>query len=347
MKSVCIYGLGDGLGHTIRVLALARALLEQQPGLRVDCLLPERVRSLKLLQGVSVHSPPPESQEEAGLLAQWLDTLWAQLKPDLLVVDVFPLGILAEFLECRRFPAKAVLLTRICRQGYYESRQMQTARQRYREIFWMEACPAPPALPGAVEVGPVTLFRRQMLKPAARAREDLGFGPNRNIGVLVLRATPPEERRQLATALRGLSEGRGDEPPTGDTETGPSQSPITVTWADPQQPSRVPIFPYFLGADLIVSAASYHSLYELSQLQIPTVFWPQNRLYDDQHLRLRLLEIGSQPKHWIVQSGHELSKAFEEFEHLRSQVAFRRGGRDIEYSGALRLAKSLLRRFTP
>lgn len=345
MRSVCFYGLGGGLGHTTRLLALGQALEQLQPDLQVDYILPSRSQGLPMLQDKSVHVPPFEVQDEPRMLAGWLDKLWLAHTPELLVVDVFPRGILAEFMDCRRFPPQAVLLTRLCRQGYYENRQMLPALKRYREIYWTENFPPPPILQGAREVGPVTLFSRgALLKPEA-ARDQLGLGSPGEVGLLVLRAGPAEEQRQLLSAVRSLRPldaipARDRE---WDLEPAPSQR-LRVVWADHEQPEKMPLFPFYPGADLIVSAAGYHSLYELLQLQIPTIFWPQRRLYDDQMMRLQKLEVGRQPKRWVVQSEHEFHKAFEEFEKLRSTISFRRGARESDYQGAHRLAKALLQK---
>ena len=350
MRSVCFYGLGGGLGHTTRILALGQALEQLQPTLQIDYILPARSLQLPLLQNKSVHVPPLEVEDEPRTLASWLDKLWLQLQPELLIVDVFPRGILAEFMDCRRFPQQAVLLTRLCRQGYYENQQMLPALKRYREIYWTENFPPPPILQGAREVGPVTLFNRQSLLKPEIARQQLGLGRPHEVGLLVLRAGPAEEQRQLVAAVRSLRPL--DAIPASPSEWELKSLPqvpserLRVAWADHEQPDKMPLFPYYLGADLIVSAAGYHSLYELLQLQIPTIFWPQRRLYDDQLMRLQLLEVGLQPKRWIVQSDHEFHKAFEEFEKLRSTISFRRGSREADYQGAQRLAKAILQKNT-
>ena len=317
--------MGGGLGHVTRTVALARALLETRPQQRIVFLVPERLRQLPLLEGFEVHCPPAEAQDESLPLARWLDAQWRALDPQLLVVDVFPRGILAEFLECRVFPSRAVLLTRLCRSGYYENPEIQESLKRYAQIYWTEGFRAPAVLREAREVGPITLFRRKQMLTARAAREELGF-PKGVLGALVLRAGREEDQLQLLAGLRDL----------------PVKT-VQLAWGNHAQPQRFPLFPCYPGADIVVTAGGYHSVYELMQLPLPAIFWPQRRLYDDQHLRLSKMEIARQPKRWVVQSIPELHKAFDEFQKLRGQVPYRKRQRDPEYSGAKRTASDLLR----
>lgn len=139
--------MGGGFGHGARALGLARAL--QREGCSVVVLAPARLAVLAARAGVPLASPPSEPPTAAALQA-WV----SGFSCDLLVVDVFPRGVLGEL----RPSGRRVLVTRHVDPAFYAAPGPLAALSTFDLVLATE--PPAPALaghPGLVRVPPITL----------------------------------------------------------------------------------------------------------------------------------------------------------------------------------------------
>lgn len=257
----------------MRALALAEALGRR--GCQAVLLVPRRSAGWVRQRGLPALSPPELGEgrshlsgtDRPSLLGRWVARHLERLRPDLLVVDVFPRGVLGELAGLPLPPR--VLVTRRVDPRYYLS--VLGFLEGYRLILGSE--PPHPALaralgrhPGWRRVPPILMEDRL---PAAEACRRLGL---EEPGLLVLGGGYPAEEEELYRAVRSL--GR----------------PLRFFGLSVRGPEVVRAFPAaaFLGAARrVVAGAGYHSYYEVCRAGVPAVLVPRPRQLDDQFLRAR------------------------------------------------------------
>jgi hypothetical protein len=233
------------------------------------------------------YAAPPEPVRK-GALAGFVASLDA---PDLLLVDVFPRGLLAELEELKARAGACWLVTRCVRPAYYLHPPVRAALESFEKVVWTEepspgldelrAIPSPGAsLPNAraVRVPPLLLAPPLLSRAEARAR--LGIGESQPLVLAVGAGSPAAQARlhrllleqtaRLAARLVFVS----DE--------------LEVEGRDEDSVLRAfPAAPLLPAADVVVSAGGYHAFHELRAASVPAVFLPQWRRYDDQEARVR------------------------------------------------------------
>lgn len=237
------YALGGGHGHFHRSLALARALGEAVDPLFV---LPERLKGFCPLPCRC----PPDPQS----LSDWLAAVLDDVRPDLLLVDVFPRGVLADLPEG---PWKKVLVTRWVHPRYYLSPPVLAALRGYDLVLASE-----PLHPDLLEaLGPV-----HRIEPLILRQPDRTLNLPRPT-VLALGSGPQHLQQRLQHRLQALSAVHG----------------FWLRWSSmTNDPTLYPAAAWFRDADLVVSAAGYQTFYEVVEAGVPALFLPQKRKTDDQ-----------------------------------------------------------------
>lgn len=162
--------MGGGFGHGARALGLARALTAE--GCSCAVLGPARLQPLAQWAEVPLFSPPATVADRESLRS-WVTAFEA----DLLVVDVFPRGVLGELPPARR----QVLVTRHVDPAFYAAPGPASALSRFALVLATE--PPAPALaghPGLVRVPPITLRSPEPWDGGRRVlslRDGAGFPP--------------------------------------------------------------------------------------------------------------------------------------------------------------------------
>jgi hypothetical protein len=238
----------------------------------------------------------PKEPLEAASLAAFLRGLDP---PDLLLVDVFPRGLLGELEGLRGRARASWLVTRRVRPAYYLHPPVRAAFFAFERVIWTED--PPPGLDGLGTVSslgaPVEDARAARLPPLllaappltrAEARARLGIGDHEPL-VLALGAGPRETQARLhrllvkqATSLRARLVFVSDELEMG-AHHGPSLA------------RAFPAAPLLAAADVVVSAGGYHAFHEVRAAGVPAVFLPQWRRYDDQSARVRDCLVAEDP----------------------------------------------------
>ncbi|HEY6548950.1 MAG TPA: hypothetical protein VI589_13635 [Vicinamibacteria bacterium] len=232
--------------------------------------------------GVSLVSPPEPIDKPS------LERFFAGLDPpDLLIVDVFPRGLLGELEGLRSRARASWLVTRIVKPAYYRHPPVREALATFERVIWTEDPPAGLLTaqgPGSLESRLAPLLLAPALPPRAEARARLGLGASERV-ILALGAGPHDGQVRLHRLLVRLSAEL-------------AARLMFVSDELPDEPSVVrafPAAPLLPAADVVVSAGGYHSFHELRAAAVPAVFLPQQRRYDDQHLRVRGCLVAEDP----------------------------------------------------
>lgn len=170
------------MGHAVRAYGLGRALKRLKPKVRQRFLLPDRLASWGRALGLEVQAAPRERLET-----------WVEIhlgKPRLLVVDVFPRGVLGELTT----DLPRVLVTRWTKPAFYRQTGVAEALAGYQTILWSE----PPQGERGERVEPIL---------AVESDELLDREPG-SPRWLALLSGPDEEQEGLKRLIRNLGPGQ-------------------------------------------------------------------------------------------------------------------------------------------
>lgn len=223
-------------------------------------IVPERLRSWA--EAEAPVACPPSSDPE--LLKSWVALQVSRFEPTLLVVDVFPRGVLKD-LPPPRGEAR-LLVTRCVRPGFYLVPEVAEALDGYDDILWTE--PPHPAIARGTHQEPILFVDAPLAREPARAALKAGRRPL----VLGLGSGPVPQQQRLRQRLLAITRELGAD----------------LLFCSPLLDSGMfATGRYLRGADLVVTAAGYQSYYEVVQAGVPAVFLPQRRQVDDQARRAR------------------------------------------------------------
>lgn len=233
-------------------------------------VLPERLAPWARTLGVA-HCAVPD---DGGASAEQLAALG---EPELVLVDVFPRGVLGEITPWLARARASWLVTRRVRPGFYERAPVRSAIEAHFErIVWTEepAGELHELVVPTTRIEPVLLAPPPLSRAAARAALDvasheplvLGVGSGSNEMQTRTARLLAKIAARLGASLRFASH---ELPPGGDCV------------------ALFPLARYLAAADVAVAAGGYHAFHELHAAHVPTVFIPQARRHDDQAWRVR------------------------------------------------------------
>ena len=285
MTKVLYYAAGGGHGHALRGMAVLERL-----GFGT-LAAPERLAGWAAARGVDF-LPLREDRLRETVLPT----------PELLLVDVFPRGPIAELPP----PAgEAWLVSRRVPAGYYLDPPVREAIEtRYQLLLWTEGLSMPDLRIRQVRTGPVLLKTGPLPKPEGRRR------------LLALGAGPREGQKLLHRLLEKIS----------------ARLDLELVFASDllPVPPVFPAAPLLSTADVVISAAGYHSFHEIEASGVPAVYLPQDRSHDDQDARA---------------AGRPIARTPEELEARIVEALARGRGPGVSFpDGAARLARLVQRR---
>ena len=268
--AVLYYARGGGHGHVLRGLAVLSRLGSG------TLLGPPALAPWAAALGVTYVSPPADDE------AAWFA---AQPAPALLVVDVFPRGVVAELTPLLERAPAAWLVARRVRDDYYLHPPVRAAiESRYERVLW---CEAPPDALVALAVR-ATRLPPVLLRPPALGREEarrrLGVAAGEPL-ILALGSGDVERQRQLGRLLARIAARRGAALRFVSHELAPVEPVVAL----------FPAAAWLEAADVVVTAAGYHAFHETALAGVPVVLVPQARVYDDQRWRARGGVVASDP----------------------------------------------------
>jgi hypothetical protein len=266
---VLYYALGGGHGHVLRGLAVLSRLGHG------TLLGPRRLAGWAETLGVDYLAPPEPYDPE------WIDAVPTS---SLLLVDVFPRGVVAELPPLlARTPAW--LVSRWVSPAYYLHPPVRAAISRcYERIVWTE--PPPAALRALdvprIDIPPVMLRPPTLTTAEARRELDVASGPRLLLG---LGSGDAEQQARLCRLLAKVAARVG----------------VALRFISTELPPLPPVTPVFpaarvlAAADVVVTAGGYHAFHETRAAGVPTIFIPQRRRYDDQWQRVAGASVATDP----------------------------------------------------
>jgi hypothetical protein len=253
---ILYYALGGGLGHLTRARKVLDAL-----GTDATLLTASRFAGDPRVTGdLPVLQVPRHLGHDRERFREWLDGALAALRPDELIVDSFPGGILGELCGMTLPPARHV--ARRLRWDAYAER-LDGPLPRYDLIYGLEPVSHDHAraLTGRVE---------KLALPATSPGEPLVDEPH----WLVVHSGPDHELDRLlaraadAPRIVVVSPRR------------PARLPGRAQWRD-----VYPVAPHLAHAERIVTAAGFNLMQETAHLRDRHTFVPFERALDDQFAR--------------------------------------------------------------
>jgi hypothetical protein len=258
---ILYYALGGGLGHITRARKVLAAL-----GLAERATLLTASRYLvdpRVTGGMPVVRVPGRLGNDREGFRQWLDDVLRALRPDELIVDSFPGGILGELCTLSLPPARHV--ARRLRWPSYAERLAGLPLPRYDVVYGLE----PLAADHAAALGEVVQFSLPLAEPGPPLTHKPHWlvahsGPDRELHALIAHA-------EHAPRIVVVSPRR------------PSNLPRHAAWRD-----VYPVAPHLAHAERIVTAAGFNLMHETSPLRDRHTAVPFARALDDQFARCGL-----------------------------------------------------------
>ncbi|AKF84270.1 hypothetical protein MFUL124B02_41485 [Myxococcus fulvus 124B02] len=304
-----IYALGGGMGHFTRASGLARNAARKGHHVTLvtnSPFAPDVPLEAVLGPEVHVHRLSPELGKAA--MRETVDCLLEGVRPDLLVVDTFPRGLvgeLAPLLPSLRMGK--VLVHRDLNPTYVARFDIAAAVEDFH-LLLVPGEDAPFAgHPRAVRTEPWLLLGREEWLGREEARERLGVAPDDTRPLVAVmgsgNALEVEEAGLIAARLQerlgALAPVRWLAPPgPWLSEKAPRKKNVVRDGAP--RPLRVwPALAVMSGVDVLVGAGGYNTVQEARVTGTPLVALARERRYDRQAVRLRPGELARTPEELV------------------------------------------------
>ncbi len=285
---ITYYAFGGGMGHVTRAAAILRhvpRLSHFRPVVVTNAVVPLPLVTEAI---AFVHLQQTEPIALAAELRATLDAL----RPRLLVMDVFPHGVVGEMADV--IPSLSCARALVCRRL-----RPQYSRDLVSQVagFDLALCVEPPAprLPiPVVDCAPVLLRDPAELPSRVEARGLLGVAPNER----VLLAVSTEEAHYTSRLFTLIARLAADLRPSPRIFwASPNLEPFSRTeaYSRGERLQHYPLLEVLSGADVLVGASGYNLFSEAKAVGVPTVFVPRERRYDDQQRRAKDAMVASDP----------------------------------------------------
>lgn len=295
---------GSGLGHVTRLVAIARwirrleTLLSGTPpellfltSTEATSLLTEhRLAAFKLPSKGTARACGLDVLEHRRLAKHFVWQTLGTMAPDLLVVGTFPQGSFDELLPVLDGPFAKALVLRAVKPEYAQRPVFQASMRLYDRVIVPHDPGTEPALAAllppdrpAAWVGDVLNIETSTADARATLRAELGLGDERLVYLSAGGGGDPTSERALAALVAALI----DRPDlhllvgAGPLYKGRRLHGARLTWFDRAEVGR-----YFPAVDAAVAAAGYNTFHELLHLGVPSAFFAQDKIADEQHRRI-------------------------------------------------------------
>jgi len=293
---ILYYALGGGCGHAMRGLAVLRSALVKRPESQAALIAPSRFAAWARKEGVSIVCPPEKASQSRQALGGWVRRVFSDMSPDLTLVDVFPRGIFGELApDLPKRPAW--LVSRWIRPAYYLNPDVRRAIEScFNGILWCESSPTELSQLEIRQemVGPALIRSREECLSREKARRLLGVDPDDRLVVVLGSGDMARQENFLRLMIKVCDKLKFND--YGRTKL------LFVSRCLAERESQTvrvaalfPAVEYLPAADALTTAAGFNAFHEARMLKIPTVFTPQQRLYDDQFLRAEGCRVAGTP----------------------------------------------------
>ncbi|QSQ12244.1 hypothetical protein [Myxococcus landrumensis] len=295
-----IYALGGGMGHFTRACGLAR--MAARRGHRVTVMTnsafaPDVPLEEVLGPGAFVHRINPELSKSA--VRETVECVLEGVRPEVLVVDTFPRGLVGELAPMLPGLRMAkVLVHRDLNPAYVAKFNIAEAVEDF-DLLLVPGEDAPFAQhPRALRTAPWLLLEQEEWLSRARARERLGVSPEdtRPLVAVMGSGNELEVREAGDIAARLQSELGARAPvrwlaPPGPWFDAKGKSSRNTVRGAPQPLCVWPALAVMPGVDVLVGAGGYNTVQEARVTGTPLVALARARRYDRQAVRLRPEEL--------------------------------------------------------
>jgi hypothetical protein len=269
---ILYYALGGGLGHLVRARRLLDALgCSDRAALLTASEFAEDPQVVGELPVIRV---PGRLGHDRSAFRAWLADALRALRPDRLIVDSFPGGILGELCGMTLPPAHHV--ARLLRWPAYAGRLSDGPLPRFELTHVLE--PLAPRHWLALQICSRELRPLTLPAPRTDTGDELAAGPH----WLVVHSGPDAEVVALADYAAERALGRL----VVVAPNRPTSLPRRADWVDVH-----PVAPHLGHAQKVVTAAGFNLMHETSALRHRHHFIPFPRPLDDQYARARLARL--------------------------------------------------------
>lgn len=296
---------GLGMGHISRLTAISRWVrrLAIVAGYRPEIvfLTTSEADTLLFRHGfASLKIPSKTIIREQGLTAarwrflsrQWVWNCFAMLQPDVVVVDTFPLGSFNELGNVLDGDFRRVFVYRSVRPESVGAGFRQALSLYDSLITIAEQGDAPFAVPDELsektsQTGAIMLFDRHEILSRSHARELLDIPPDTLTCYVSAGGGGDRDAEETFRLIAEYSRAFPDFLfvfGAGPLYRSKEFRQSSVRWL-----YRYDAMEYFSAFDCAVSAGGYNSVHELLYAGIPSGFFPQPRMYDNQEDRIARL----------------------------------------------------------
>lgn len=274
-SAILFYAFGSGLGHLTRASSIARKLSHLVSG------------DLAVLTNTPFHDlfgeiPVRFIDTRSGSTACARDLIGEVIRrntPRALIIDSFPRGIAGELPPIlSRSDCKKILVRRILKDDYVQKFGInQFVIDHYNTTIYAEPV-AQPHPPGAL-CCPILI--RDFAELPSRAVSRSLLNAPAHMKVILMAGTGEKERVDSSQQLIMKIFKRIN---PGDYCLRLA-SPYHATEMEAGTIRHFPLLDLLPGTDILIGSSGYNLFHESRALSIPSIFLPQERLYDDQHLR--------------------------------------------------------------
>ena len=285
---VVYHAFGGGMGHATRAAAILRQL--------------RRLGCESFLALTNARLPLPFEREgipflhftdnAPDVLRVQVPQAIVELAPQVLVVDVFPHGIVGELtdvlasLSCRK-----VLVYRHLQEPF--AAKAREAMSHFDCVLLAEEPPTPLPCP-VVPCCPLLLRNAEELLPRAEAKTRLQVTEDETVVLCV--SSESEEWTEDFFALLDKIWRRLKPQAQLRFAALPSPPAPLPHCGRGEFVSHYPLIELFNGVDVIIGASGYNLFYEAQACGVGAIFLPQSRRYDDQFWRAREANVARSPE---------------------------------------------------
>jgi len=283
---VIYYAFGGGMGHATRAAAILRQL--------------QRQGGESFLALTNARLPLPFERERIpflhftnnapDVLRSQVPQAIVELAPHVLVVDVFPHGIVGDLTDVLpKLSCRKLLVYRHLQEPF--AARAREAMSHFDCALLAEEPPTPLPCP-VVPCGPLLLRNAEELLPRAEAKTRLGVAEDETVVLGV--SSESEEWTQDFFALLNKIWRRLQ--PQAQLRLAAFPSPLHPFTPSPLHVGHYPLIELFNGVDVVVGASGYNLFHEAQACGVEAIFLPQPRRYDDQFWRARAASVAGSPE---------------------------------------------------
>jgi UDP:flavonoid glycosyltransferase YjiC (YdhE family) len=295
---------GSGLGHLTRVLAILRWMrrLAKLAGYTLDAhiLTSSEAVGLAFEEGFAAWKIPSKTivketeidkENYLRLARQWVWHSLGLINPDIFLVDTFPGGSFGELLHALDLSGHHVLVKRAMKREFAGQPAVRALLPFYERLIVPDEAGATETFDAEIagrvrRVGPIMLRSRHELRPRAEARQRLGV-PKGKLAVYLSAGgggdpTAQADLTLLVETLRG-EKGLHLVIGAGPLYRGAPLRGANITWLNSFHAMQD-----FAALDCAISAAGFNSFHELLHTGVPTAFFAQEKIADEQSRRVRV-----------------------------------------------------------